>query len=92
MKPEGPVPEGEVLERTKEQLEADDDSVCRAERYADEDFTKNIDSVLEEAKLDLDQINDGLDDDFDGDGDDGLDDLDAMLAAADADLADLMAS
>ena len=88
---EGPVPEGEVLERTKEQLE-DDDSVGRAERNADDDFTKNIDSVLEEAKLDLDKINDGLDDDFDESGDDGLDDLDAMLAAADADLADLMAS
>jgi hypothetical protein len=91
IKADGPVPEGEVLERTKEQLD-DDDSVGRAERNADEDFTKTIDSVLEEAKLDLDQINDGLDDDYDGDGGDELDDLDAMLAAADADLADLMAS
>ena len=53
----------EVLERTKEQLE-DDDSVGRAERNADDDFTKNIDSVLEEAKLDLDKINDGLDSDL----------------------------
>ena len=53
----------EVLERTKEQLE-DDDSVGRAERNADDDFTKNIDSVLEEAKLDLDKINDGLDGDL----------------------------
>jgi hypothetical protein len=109
-KPDGPVPEGEVLERTQEQLEADDDDfVAKADEKDDADFEKNIDSVLEEAKKDLEKINDGLDDgnldvvdgdrdidgagDLDGDGDnDGFDDLDAMLAAADAELADMMAS
>jgi hypothetical protein len=94
--PNQPVPEGEVLERTQEQLEADDDSFCRAERHADDEFTKAIDDVLEEAKQDLEQISDGFDGnigDATGDGaNDGMDDLSAMLAAADADLADLMAS
>jgi hypothetical protein len=91
--PDKPVPEGEVLERTQEQLEADDDSVHRAERNADDEFTRAIDDVLEEAKQDLEQISDGFDGDIGDDcSTDGLDDLDAMLAAADADLADLMAS
>lgn len=90
--PEGPVPEGEVLERTKDQLEADDDSVDGGNKGQEDDFEKNIDSIVKEAKADLDEINDGLGDEGSDDGIEGLDDLDAMLASADAELADLMSS
>mmetsp|Transcript_30212 Transcript_30212/g.49915 ORF Transcript_30212/g.49915 Transcript_30212/m.49915 type:complete len:614 (+) Transcript_30212:124-1965(+) len=115
-KPDGPVPEGEVLERTKEQLDADDDSNDGGDD-ADDAFVKTIDNVLAEAQQDMDEFNNGLEDgeaavapdaaadavvpdstakdDADDDdmfGDAGLDDLDAMLADADAELADLMAS
>ena len=90
---DGTVPEGEVLERTEEQLEADDDASVGGHKADDDDFTKNIESVLNEAKTDLQKLNDGLDEDLDGIADDGgLDDLDAMLNAADKELEDLMSS
>jgi DNA polymerase/3'-5' exonuclease PolX len=93
MTEDGTVPEGEVLERTEEQLEADDDASVGGHKADDDDFTKNIESVLNEAKTDLQKLNDGLDEDLDGIADDGgLDDLDAMLNAADKELEDLMSS
>mmetsp|Transcript_3591 Transcript_3591/g.5571 ORF Transcript_3591/g.5571 Transcript_3591/m.5571 type:complete len:617 (+) Transcript_3591:158-2008(+) len=85
---DGPVPEGEVLERTKEQLEDEEEDLSKA---TDDVFEKNIDTVLNEAKTELDELNDGLGDIDDGDDDD-LNDLDEMLAAADKDLADIMSS
>lgn len=87
---DGPVPEGEVLERTKEQLE-DEEEEEDLSKSTDDVFEKNIDNVLNEAKTELDELNDGLGDIDDGDDDD-LNDLDAMLAAADKDLADIMSS
>lgn len=84
---DGPVPEGEVLERTKEQLEDEDEDVSKA---TDDVFEQNIDTVLNEAKTELEELNDGLGDLDDAD-DDELD-LDEMLAAADKDLADIMSS
>jgi hypothetical protein len=90
-KPDGPVPEGEVLERTPEQLDADDDS-ADGDDETDDAFVKSIDSVLQEAQQDMEKFNAGDVPDDDPDFNDGLDDLDAMLADADAELADLMSS
>mmetsp|Transcript_23129 Transcript_23129/g.33138 ORF Transcript_23129/g.33138 Transcript_23129/m.33138 type:complete len:556 (-) Transcript_23129:1080-2747(-) len=87
------IPQGEVLERTKEQLEDYDEGpgVAISE---DKAFEQNIDSMLEEAKKDFDSMNietDGIDL-FDNDNDDSLSDIDAMLSAADKELSDIMAS
>jgi hypothetical protein len=103
----GVIPEGEVLESSKAQLESVDDDVegtSANEKSDDKAFSDNIDNVL--ADLDSLKIDDDLNGilnnagsenngggwgDDDGGGD-GLDDLDAMLADADKELADLMAS
>ena len=103
----GVIPEGEVLESSKAQLESVDDDVegtSANEKSDDKAFSDNIDNVL----ADLDSLK--IDDDLNGilnnagsdnngegwggddGGGDGLDDLDAMLADADKELADLMAS
>jgi len=88
---EGAIPEGEVLERTKEQLEADDDEDSKMNEKVDDVFEQTIDTVLKEAKSDYEELNDGLED-LDGSGEDEqLSEFNAMLAAADKDLADKMA-
>mmetsp|Transcript_33640 Transcript_33640/g.77619 ORF Transcript_33640/g.77619 Transcript_33640/m.77619 type:complete len:231 (-) Transcript_33640:274-966(-) len=101
------VPQGEVLERTQAQLEDDDMSLNsnasrrfrahNAQRSDDKAFHENIDNVLKEAKQDYEKM--GLakgtvedDEKESGESIDALADLDAMLNAADKELADIMAS
>lgn len=93
------VPEGEVLERTKEQLEDDDMSVDHStnEDNGDKAFTENMDNLLKEAKADFDNLkmsdSDELNEmikDGDKEGDDAIADLDAMLSAADKEIDDIM--
>lgn len=95
------VPEGEVLERTKEQLEDDDMSVDHTtnEDNGDKAFSENMDNLLKEAKADFDNLemsdSDALHEmiNKDGDnkeGDDAIADLDAMLSAADKEIDDIM--
>jgi len=99
--PPVPVPEGEVLERTLDQLEDDESATgpCnQSEKNEDQAFSENMDSILKEAKDDLQNFASG--DDLDGllseENTDGLTDdyadLDAMFSAADKELADLMIS
>ena len=93
------VPEGEVLERTKEQLEDDDMSLgghAPNEDNGDQAFTENMDNLMKEAKADFDNLN--MDDsdlnemikDGDKEDDDAIADLDAMLSAADKEIDDIM--
>ena len=91
------VPEGEVLERTKEQLEDDDLSVDHSmnEDNGDKAFTENVDNLLKEAKADFDNLKMSDSDELnemikDGEGDDAIADLDAMLSAADKEIDDIM--
>ena len=89
------VPEGEVLERTKEQLEDDDMSVGHAPTgdNGDKEFTENMDNLLKEAKEDFGNldVNDAdLDDVIKGGDGDAIADLDAMLSAADKVIDDIM--
>lgn len=89
------VPEGEVLERTKEQLEDDDMSVGHAPAgdNGDKEFTENMDNLLKEAKEDFGNldVNDAdLDDVIKGGDGDAIADLDAMLSAADKEIDDIM--
>lgn len=102
------VPEGEVLERTQAQLEDDDMSAnsfssraSRRQRYKaksksdEKDFHDNIDNVLKEAKQDFEKMKLGREaglEDTDASTDEELADLNAMLSAADKELADIMAS
>jgi len=86
------VPEGEVLESTGgyDDDDVDDDTLTEKEKENDKAFEENIDNLLKEAqniKLDADV-------DVDGEADKGMAevaaDLDAMMAAADKELAELM--
>jgi len=86
------VPEGEILESPGgyDDDDADDDTTTEKEKENDKAFEENIDNLLKEAqniKLDVGDV----------DGDDkGMADvaadLDAMMAAADKELAELMKS
>jgi hypothetical protein len=94
------VPEGEVLERTKEQLEDDDMSVDHSanEDNGDKAFSENMDNLMKEAKEDFgnlqmadsEELNAILKDENEGEGDDAIADLDAMLTAADKEIDDIM--
>jgi len=87
----GSIPEGEVLERTREQLEGDDEEDTKVNQKEDDVFEQTINTVLKEAKSDYEELNNGLED-LDGQGEDEqLNEFNAMLAAADKDLADKMA-
>lgn len=94
------VPEGEVLERTREQIEDDDMSVGHAGTEGDDgdkEFNENVDNLLKEAKEDFGNIKlsdadlgDMLKDGVDGNEGDAIADLDAMLSAADKEIDDIM--
>jgi len=104
--PEGEVLERS--EHQLDSIDDDVEGAKASEKSDDKAFSDNIDNVLKEAKADLEnlKIDDDLDGilnhgDTDGnldggwgatEGDDDLADLDAMLADADKELADLMAS
>eukprot|EP00542_Grammatophora_oceanica_P020326 CAMPEP_0194033826 /NCGR_PEP_ID=MMETSP0009_2-20130614/6347_1 /TAXON_ID=210454 /ORGANISM="Grammatophora oceanica, Strain CCMP 410" /LENGTH=619 /DNA_ID=CAMNT_0038674553 /DNA_START=97 /DNA_END=1956 /DNA_ORIENTATION=- len=90
--PDGGIPEGEILERTKEQLEDVDGPTTADLKKSDKDFEQNIDALMDEAKK-MTNMEGDLDDLLKEDADNaGMDDLDAMLKTADKELADLMAS
>lgn len=86
------VPEGEVLESSGDfdDLDPDDPVTSEKEKENDKAFEENIDNLLKEAqsiKLDTGDV-----DGTDGDMADVAADLDAMMAAADKELAELMKS
>lgn len=102
---QGEVPEGEVIEPTKCQLEDDElqadaptPTPKKREKERDKEFEENMDNLLKEAEKDLEMFkSDGTAETADAEDDDGgladvAADLDAMMKAADAELAELMNS
>ena len=87
------VPEGEVLESTGGYDDEDDDDTSKTsekEKENDKAFEENIDNLLKEAQsIKIDGV-DELDGDADKNMADVAADLDAMMAAADKELAELM--
>ena len=87
------VPEGEVLESAGgyDDDETEDAVSSEKEKENDKAFEENIDNLLKEAQS---MKLDGVDDEADGDVDKGVADvaadLDAMMAAADKEFAELM--
>ena len=87
------VPEGEVLESTGGYDDEDDDDTSKTsekEKENDKAFEENIDNLLKEAQsIKIDGV-DELDGEADKNMADVAADLDAMMAAADKELAELM--
>lgn len=103
----GAVPEGEIIEPTRCQLEDDHDIVDaptptpkKKEKERDKEFEQNMDNLLKEAEADLEKLklegSGTAETDTDDHSDSGLGevaaDLDEMMRKADAELAELMKS